>query len=535
MSTMTNYKLVFVLIVVVVSQVFNYASALNILAIASLPFKSHYMAFQTLFRELAIRGHSVTVINNFPENNPVPNLKFININAPIHPTPGMAFFENYTSSFSHLLNFKIHFTIGPPNVKQDCELFFSNKDVEALRERGDKFDVIFVEQFVSDCGLAYAAALYDAPIIGITSHTLLPWAYSRIGMPFDISSNAFYFSNSGTNPSVYQKVENYLMNIYANTIGLWQLHRSIYDIFNKNLPNVALDVEKIARDRMKMMFAYQHYSITGARLLAPQLLEIAGMHIGKPQPVPEDIEKFISSAKDGVVYVSFGSNLKASTMSKKKIEQFLLAFKKIPQKVLWKLEDTTFLVSNDNLLTRSWFPQLDVLCHPNVIAFVSHGGMLSISEAAHCGTPLLTIPFFGDQFSNSAAVADSGLGMTMYFDHLNDDNLAEAIKQLASSEVQQNAKQISKLWHDRPMNVLDSAIFWTEYVARHKTAPPSLPSTHNSCFISSLLDVYSILIVFVLGILSLVYIICKILILVFTSFVKLFKSENKQKTKKKRS
>ncbi|XP_050345065.1 UDP-glycosyltransferase UGT5-like isoform X2 [Nymphalis io] len=421
------------------------------------------------------------------------------------------------------------------NVKQDCELFFSNKHVEAFRKREDKFDVIFVEQFMSDCGLVYAAALYDAPIIGITSHTMLPWSYSRLGVPFDIASNAFYFSNSGTNPSVYQKVESYLMNVYANTIGLWQLHRSIYETFKKNLPNIALDVEKIARDRMKMLFAYQHYSITGSRLLAPQLLEIAGMHIGKPQPVPEDIEKFISSAKHGVVYVSFGSNLKTSTMSKNKMEQFILAFKKIPQKVLWKLEDPTFSVSNDNLLTSSWFPQLDILCHPNVKAFVSHGGMLSISEAAHCGTPLLTIPFFGDQFSNSAAVADSGLGTTIHFDHLNADNLVEAIKHLSSSEIQQNAQRISKLWHDRPMNVLDSAIFWTEYVARNKMAPPSLPSTHITWFKCSLLDVYSILILMVLLILSVVYLIFKLFKLVFTIFVNLFKSENKQKTKKKRS
>lgn len=70
--------------------------------------------------------------------------------------------------------------------------------------------------------------------------------------------------------------------------------------------------------------------------------------------------------------------------------------------------------------------------HPKVLAFVSHGGMLSISEAAHCGKPILTIPFLGDQFSNSAAVTESGLGTMMHLHEITTDTLADAIRQLTS-------------------------------------------------------------------------------------------------------
>ncbi|CAH2086762.1 unnamed protein product [Euphydryas editha] len=533
---MTRYKFVFILTFITLTHVSYHVSALNILAIVSMNLKSHYMAFQTLFRELAIRGHTVTVINNFPVINPPSNLKFINMNAPSPNMPPITDFESISSSFSHLFNFYHHFMgVGPSNIRTDCELFFTNKDINILREKGDQFDVIFVEEFMSDCGLVFAAAMYDAPIIGITSHTLLPWSYPRLGIPFNVGSNAFYFSPAGSNPSTYRKVESYIMNVYVNSIGRWQIQRSIFEVFNKYLPNIALDVEKIARDRIKMMFVYQHYSITGARLLTPQLLEIGGIHIGKHKPVAEKIEKFMSSAKHGVVYVSFGSYLRANTMSKNKMEQFLLAFKKIPQKVLWKVDNVTFPIDDDKILTSNWFPQLDILCHPKVMAFVSHGGMLSISEAAHCGKPILTIPFFGDQFSNSAAVAESGLGSTMYFDQINADSLAGAIKHLTSSKMQQNAQNVSKLWHDRPMNVLDSAIYWTEYVARHKAAPPSpLSSSNDTWFQNSLLDVYSILLGLIMVILFVVYLICKITKLVLKLLIGLFK-ENKQKKKNKRA
>lgn len=34
-----------------------------------------------------------------------------------------------------------------------------------------------------------------------------------------------------------------------------------------------------------------------------------------------------------------------------------------------------------------------------------------------------------------------------------------------------NAKELSKRYKDRPLSPLDTAIYWIEYVARHKGAP----------------------------------------------------------------
>lgn len=59
--------------------------------------------------------------------------------------------------------------------------------------------------------------------------------------------------------------------------------------------------------------------------------------------------------------------------------------------------------------------------------------------------------------------------------------------------MQEKAKRISLLWHDRPQDVLESAIYWTEYVGRHKTAPFALPSSQNIWFQFSLIDVYCVL------------------------------------------
>ncbi|CAG5011998.1 unnamed protein product [Parnassius apollo] len=303
-------------------------------------------------------------MNNFPELEPVPNLKFIDLEAQKwykHVFSPLSFYEIMDSRYLHLTNLHGEVYILPDIAKSDCENLFKNENAKANLEKGNKYDVIFVEQFSSDCGLAYAAVLYDAPIIGITSHVLLPWAYPRLGLPFDFSSDAYYFSKSGPNPGLYHKVEAVLMDLYF-TYGKWLIHRNIYNVFERYLPSVTFDIEKVAREKMKMVFSYQHLSVTGARPSAPPLLEIGGIHIGEPKPVPKDIEDFLANATNGAIYVSFGSNLIVSSMTPEKLQQFLQAFKMIPQKVLMKLENTSLPAGNDNIYASSWLPQFEILC-----------------------------------------------------------------------------------------------------------------------------------------------------------------------------
>lgn len=45
----------------------------NILVFAPMPFKSHFNGFQPLFKELANRGHNLTVMSTFPLKKPLTN------------------------------------------------------------------------------------------------------------------------------------------------------------------------------------------------------------------------------------------------------------------------------------------------------------------------------------------------------------------------------------------------------------------------------------------------------------------------------
>lgn len=62
---------VYIAILIFVAAVKSVQNA-NILAIFPLPGKSHFVMFERILKELAIRGHDVDVVGHFPLKDPVP-------------------------------------------------------------------------------------------------------------------------------------------------------------------------------------------------------------------------------------------------------------------------------------------------------------------------------------------------------------------------------------------------------------------------------------------------------------------------------
>lgn len=186
-----------------------------------------------------------------------------------------------------MINLYRQITFGPTVTRAECESLFTSENIKKHYAAKERYDVIFTELFTCDCGLAYAAEMYDAPIIGIMSHVLMPTAYWKLGIPFNVATDACYYSPAGTNPPLLHRVQNYILHLLYNIVYTWRTHREVYDVFDHYVPGNKLNLQHAAKEKMKMLFSYQHFSITGARLLPPQLLEIGGIHITKPKPVPE--------------------------------------------------------------------------------------------------------------------------------------------------------------------------------------------------------------------------------------------------------
>lgn len=126
----------------------------------------------------------------------------------------------------------------------------------------------------------------------------------------------------------------------------------------------------------------------------------------------------------------------------------------------------------NNTLIVDWMPQKDLLGHPQTKVFVAHGGTNGVQEAIYHGVPVLGIPLFFDQYDNLLRLQERGAGKIIQLSDVNGHSFEQGITEvLHKDSYRQNMQRLSRLHRDQPMAPMDQAVFWVEYVMRHKGAP----------------------------------------------------------------
>lgn len=171
-----------------------------------------------------------------------------------------------------------------------------------------------------------------------------------------------------------------------------------------------------------------------------------------------------------------------------------------------------------------WFPQSDILAHPNTKLFISHCGLGSVNEAKYRGVPILGVPIYGDQPKLLAAIESDGWAVGCPLNELDEKRFSDALSEiLTNSSYSDTVKKISTLFRDRPESPLDRAIYWIEYVLRHDGAKHmQSPAVHLNFIQYHSLDVIGFII-------AVMYVIFKILKLTICSVVRKCKSMLKRK------
>lgn len=125
----------------------------------------------------------------------------------------------------------------------------------------------------------------------------------------------------------------------------------------------------------------------------------------------------------------------------------------------------------NNTLIVDWMPQKDLLGHPQTKVFVAHGGTNGVQEAIYHGVPVLGIPLFFDQYDNLLRLQDRGGVKIIKLGDVNGHSFEQGINEvLHQDSYRQNMQRLSRLHRDQPMSPMDQAIFWVEYVMRHRGA-----------------------------------------------------------------
>lgn len=210
-------------------------------------------------------------------------------------------------------------------------------------------------------------------------------------------------------------------------------------------------------------------------------------------------------------------------------------FASVPQRVLWKFEDDQLPEKPDNVFISKWFPQPDILAHPNVKLFITHGGLLSTIESIYFGKPILGLPIFYDQHLNVQRAKQAGYGLSADIWSVNATELTPLIQELLSSPSYAAAAQTkSKLFRDQKETALERAIWWTEYVLRHKGAKHLRCASRDLDFIQFHgLDTWGLLIAITFVSLLIVVILIKCLQRVFVSLISKIRKNRAEASKLK--
>ncbi|CAG9806952.1 unnamed protein product [Chironomus riparius] len=487
----------------------NYSTSYQILGILPFETKSHFAIGESIMKTLAEFFHNVTVVSPYPQNQELHFFKDVSIasaewNGEYVEAEVPAFLNLEKPEIIPSLKFLYQ------SGEETVNYVMSHPKIIELIESGQTYNACIIENTHFEA-LQGLAEIFDCILI---TYTTYPSVYLLDRMASSISPTS-YVPNSFLDYTHKMNFHERFLNTF-NTL----VERIFYEfyhlpnqrrLYQKYFPNAQRSFDDVYKNS-SLIFVNDNPVISSPRPLTPNMINIGGIHVRQADPLTAKLQKFLNNAKDGVVVFTMGSNLQGTDWDEEQREAFLKAFGKLKQKVLWKYEDE-LPNKPKNVKTMKWLPQRDILAHPNVKLFITHGGLLGTFEAAISGVPVLGIPMFGDQRMNVANAILHGNGLKLDAADITEENVSKALNELLNNpKYSENAQHLSSMYKDRTIPAKMQVVYWTEYVIRHKGAPHlRVDANHLNLLQLYSLDVYCSFAVIIAAIIYVNYLLSKVI------------------------
>jgi len=131
----------------------------------------------------------------------------------------------------------------------------------------------------------------------------------------------------------------------------------------------------------------------------------------REEPVDAQVEAWLASSDEPIVYVSFGSFLSVRGDVLGRVAAALAPLGVRAAIALGSADRAELGDVPESWLVREFLPQVRLL--DRSAAAVTHGGNNSVTEAMRAGVPLVVLPFSTDQFAGAAALETAGFGIAL--------------------------------------------------------------------------------------------------------------------------
>lgn len=496
----------------------NIVFSAKILAFLPVPAKSHHIVFRPLLEELAHRGHQLTVVSPFPVEKPVSNITDIYIHTQAEDVLKTKF------TFEMLEKLMSRTPIVSPLpfwffMYDICSELFQLPKVVELIQSHENFDAVILEPFFGQESLLLFGHIFKAPVIAIQPSTTYSVINTATGNPLALSYISDIMLAYTNKMSFIERLHNTVL--VMSEIFLQEFYNipKHEEIIKSSVPRSAKSSDvpsiNVMIKNISLVFINSHVCCSYPQPYVPKMIPIGGIHVRQEKKnLPNDIQTFMDEAKEGVIYFSLGSNIPDGKMPEHVRNAFVTAFSKVKQRVLWKIKVDSIPGLSNNVKLLQWAPQQDILAHPNLVLFITHGGLLSQHETINAGVPTVGIPFLGDQAMNVKYSEDAGFGVKLSYLDITAESILDRVNTVLSNSLyRENARRLQVLFRDRQSSPLDTAAYWVEYVIRYKGAPHLQTAVPHMSWIQYLsIDVIIALKVILISFLVVLYFIVKFVI-----------------------
>lgn len=252
--------------------------AANVLAVQSVPGKSHWNVMRAVLRALTDRGHNVTAFTPFPDGD---RENYVEADLSDHPLlrPTYSLDVVYLAqSYGPVAGVT---TLMANATRAFCAAIYADHRMDEILRQGSaaaRFDVVITEPFASEC-VAYVATVLGAPLVYVVPPPMPTYLERELfGHAPNPAVVPHVMSAGGALRTFGQRLTNVVLTVYCSAIN-WRAERRLRrdDPHQFDRPDLV---------KPSITFVNTHFVTEPSRSFTPNVVQIGGIHLAPPKPLP---------------------------------------------------------------------------------------------------------------------------------------------------------------------------------------------------------------------------------------------------------
>ncbi|XP_044755197.1 UDP-glycosyltransferase UGT4-like [Coccinella septempunctata] len=250
----------------------------DILAVIPSPFFSHQATFRPLWRELAKKGHKITLITTNPmENNE--NITQI----------------DYSGTYDHLAIgsllknddnlFQLFIKKLSNGIDDMLEYQFSHPGLAELIKKRDKFDLMIVELIIP--GWPLLSTKFKCPFIGLSTMDGYPSMHEAVGNAVHPVIYPFTDLGIGEDPSFVERLQSVAFSVIGDLL-FKRVMAYVGTKYARKYIDKDLPESQEVQAKVDMIFINANPVFFPPRPITPVTINLGGgLHLAEPKKLPE--------------------------------------------------------------------------------------------------------------------------------------------------------------------------------------------------------------------------------------------------------